>query len=158
MTIHAIIFEKFKALLKKHFEDQLEEFDEGLHVSLRESGLWIASDDQELTVGFDRIHNHYDPRYQDVQEAIDLFFNLLTKQIRITQYYKGAFAYKYTVDIVFDETEFETFGTAGTWLFPYWKRTTEKTSIVERLIEPSELEQDFIELKKYLSHENLSQP
>ena len=38
-------------------------------------------------------------------------------------------------------------GTAMTWLFPYWKKTTKRITFVDAVIEYSELEEEIKNIK-----------
>tara|TARA_R110001632_G_C11120097_1_gene393550 strand:+ start:77 stop:196 length:120 start_codon:yes stop_codon:yes gene_type:complete len=39
MKKHEVIFEKVKVLLNKHFPDQIEENENGMYLSLKDTGL-----------------------------------------------------------------------------------------------------------------------
>ena len=146
MSSH-VIFDKAKVLLKKHFENRIVEHEEGTYLSIDDKDFFISSDDNELTIGYGLPHKHYDPRYDSLAEAVELLHKLLAKRIRITDYFKGSFSYKYKVEIELNETEFEEFGTAATWLFPYWKKTTTRERLLDRLIDPNEIVADIEEMK-----------
>jgi len=69
------------------------------HLTIGKSGIWISIDDNELTIGHGMNHKHYHNEYNDITEAIDEFFNLLTRKKRITTYNKGNFQYKNKTEI-----------------------------------------------------------
>ncbi len=149
MKKHQAIYSKIKELLKKHFGSDLKEYEEGDHLTIGETGIWISSDDSELTVGYGMVHQHFDPKFDDIQIAIDRFFNLLTKRKRITKYYKGSFSYKNKIDLILNNSEFENLGTAMTWLFPYWKKTKKEVQYEENLIDSAVIENEIKEIKTY---------
>ena len=149
MKKHQVIYSKIKELLMKHFESDLKEYEDGSHLTIGETGIWISSDDRELKVGYGLVHQHFDPEYDDIQIAIDRFSNLLTKRKRITKYYKGNFSYKNETELILHDSEFENLGTAMTWLFPYWKKTKKKVQYEESLIDSSAIEKEIKEIKNY---------
>ena len=149
MKKHQLIFEKIKKLFSDQFGKDLNEYEDGSHLTIGETGIWISSDDRELTVGYGLVHQHFDPEYDDIQIAIDRIFNLLTKRKRITKYYKGNFSYKNKIDLILNESEFENLGTAMTWLFPFWKKTKKEVQIEEGLIDSSTIEDDLKKIKNY---------
>lgn len=149
MKKHQIIFEKIKYLLKERFGSDLKEYEEGMHLTINDSGIWISSDDRELTVGYGLAHTHYDPEYDDTQVAIERFFNLLTRRKRITKFFKGNFSYKIKTELVLSDSEYEDLGTAMTWLFPFWKRTKKEVSFEDSLIDFSKIEMEIEEIKNY---------
>jgi ribosomal protein S15P/S13E len=150
MKKHQAIHSKIKELLKNHFGSDLKE--DGKHLTIGETGIWISCDDRELTVGYGLVHQHFDPEYDDIQNAIDRFFNLLTKRKRITRYYKGNFSYKNKTELILNDSEFENLGTAMTWLFPYWKRMKKEVQYEENLIDPLTIEKEVNEIKNYAQH------
>lgn len=152
MKKHQIIFEKIKKFLSEQFGQDLNEYEDGSHLTIGETGIWISSDDRELTIGYGMVHQHFDPEYDDIQIAIDRFFNLLTKRKRITKYYKGNFSYKNKIDLIINDSDFENLGTAMTWLFPYWKKTKEEVQYEESLIDFSKIEKELVEIKNYAQH------
>lgn len=152
MKKHQIIFEKIKKFLSEQFGQDLNEYEDGSHLTIGETGIWISSDDRELTIGYGMVHQHFDPEYDDIQIAIDRFFNLLTKRKRITKYYKGNFSYKNKIDLIINDSDFENLATAMTWLFPYWKKTKEEVQYEESLIDFSKIEKELVEIKNYAQH------
>ena len=147
MKKHQVIFEKIKELLKKHFGEEIKEYEEGTILTIGYSGVLISSNDRELTIGYGMTHTNYDPDYDDIGLAIDRFFNLLTKRKRITEYLKGNFSYKNKTEIELDNSEYDNMGISMTWLFPYWKRTKEKISFRENLIDRSIIEDGINQIK-----------
>ena len=149
MKKHQVIYSKIKELLKEHFGSDLKEYEDGTHLTIGETGIWISSNDRELTVGYGLVHQHFDPEYDDIQEAIDRFFNLLTKRKRITNYFKGNFSYKNKTELILNDSEVENLGMAMTWIFPYWKRTKKEVKYEESLVDPTTIEREINEIKNY---------
>ncbi|NPD86404.1 hypothetical protein HNS38_16650 [Lentimicrobium sp. L6] len=147
MKKHEVIFEKVKNLLTKYFPDQIEENENGMYLSIKDTGLWISADPRELTIGYGMTHIHCDPEYDNLNEAIELFFNLMTCKKQITKYYKGDFSYKHRIDLLLADNEVYNLGTAMTWLFPYWKKTIIKVEIEDEIIELNKVENDMNEIK-----------
>ena len=152
MKKHQVIYSKIKELLKNHFGSDLKEYEDGDHLAIGDTGIWISCDDSELTVGYGLVHQHFDPEYDDIQNAIDRFFNLLTKRKRITKYYKGNYSYKNKTELILNDSEFENLGTAMTWLFPYWKKTRKEIKYQENLVDHSTIEKEVKEIKNYAQH------
>jgi len=152
MKKHQVVYTKIKELLKKHLESDLNESEDGAHLTIGETGIWISSDDRELTVGYGLVHKHFDPENDNIQEAIDRFFDLLTKRKRITNYFKGNFPYKNKTELILNDSEFENLGTAMTWLYPYWRRTKKEVKFEESLVDRSIIEREIEELKNYAQH------
>lgn len=146
---HQDIFDQIKTLLKMTFKDDIKEFEQGTHLTLADTGIWISVDDTELTIGFGLTHRHYNPDYDNINEGIDSFFNLLTKRKRITGYFKGDFCYKNKTEIELGNSNYDNLGTAMTWLFPFWKTTVIKEKFEEKLIDSPEFESEIARIKNY---------
>ncbi len=153
MKKHQLIFDKIKKLLSEKFGTDLDEYEEGTHLSIGDSGIWISVDDSELTVGYGMNHRHYHYEYNDINEAVDDFFNLLTRKKRITEFYKGKYAYKSKAEIENGIGEFKELSTSLTWLFPYWKRTRTKVKIEQNLIDYARIKKEILEIKNYAQHD-----
>ncbi|OEK00605.1 hypothetical protein BFP97_03390 [Roseivirga sp. 4D4] len=149
MKKHRQIFDKIKELLSEQFGSDLNEYEEGAYLSIGESEIWISVDDSELTVGYGMNHKHYHYEYDDINEAVDKFFNLLTKKKRITEFYKGKYTYKNIAEIENSNGEFKELSTSLTWLFPYWRKTRSKTEIEPSLIDYSKIEKEILQIKNY---------
>ncbi len=150
MKKHQLIFEEIKKFLSKQFGQDLKEYEEGTHLMIGDTGIWISVDDLELTVGYGLNHIHYHCEYNDINQGVNHFFNLLTRKKRITLFYKGKFVYKNKVEIENSEGEFKELGTSLTWLFPYWRKTQTKIIIEPNLIDYSEVEKEIIEINNYI--------
>lgn len=134
------------------FGADLNEYEEGAHLTIGDSGIWISVDDSELTVGYGMNHRHYHSEYDDINEAVNEFFNLLTGKKRITEFYKGKNTYKVKAEIEIAKGEFKELSTSLTWLFPYWKKTRTKTIIEPSLIDYTKIEKEILEIKNYAQH------
>ena len=149
MKKHQLIFDKIKGLLYEQFGEDLNEYEEGTNLSIGNSGIWISVDTQELTIGYGTNHRHYHSEFHDINEALDDFFNLLTRKKRITEYYKGKYAYKIRTEIENASGIFKELSTSLTWLFPYWKKTRTTVEIKQNLINYAEIEKQIVEIKNY---------
>lgn len=150
MGNHEIVFEKIKELLYKVFPNEIIENKDDKHLSIGETGIWIMTDSRELTVGYGMIHIHCDTKYGDINEVVELFFNLLTMKKIITHYLKGEFPYKHTTILIIGDDKIYNLGTAMTWFFPFWKRTTTKVEYYDEIIELSKIENEINEIKNWL--------
>ena len=147
MKNHQIIFTKIKKLLLNQFGEDIVMHEEETHLAIGESGIWISMDEDDLTIGYGMNYRHYHHEYDDLTEAIEDFFNLLTRKTRITTYYKGEYQYKNKVEIENFLGEYNELSTSMTWLYPYWKKTNEKIEIIESLLSYNEIERKIIEIK-----------
>ena len=149
MKIQIDIYNRIAELLKQYFPQELELHEDGKHLTIGETGIWMSVDDRELTVGYGFPHNHYDAEYDDLNVAIDDFLDLLTKRKRITLFYKGKMQFKNKTEFELNDGTNRHWGTASTWLFPYWIKTTSKVHFEEKIIDNEQFE---IELKKLKQH------
>lgn len=149
MKKHEELYIKIRKLLIQNFQDEISEIEEENHLSIGDTGIWIMSDDREFTIGYGLTHRHYDPEFDDINEAIDTFFNLFTRKKKITKFYKGDFSYKHRIELLLDNDEVHNLGTSMTWFFPYWKKTTIKEEVQDEIIAISKIEDDIKEIKNY---------
>jgi len=147
MKNHQIIFSKIKELLLKQFGEDINMYKKETHLVIGESGIWISMDEEDLTIGYGLNHRHYHHKYDDIKEAIEEFFNLLTGKKRVTKYYKGEYQYKNKAEIENTKGEFKELSSSMTWLYPYWKKTNKKVEILESLVSYSKIEQEIIKIK-----------
>lgn len=147
MKKHQIIFTKIKELLSKHFSEEIVMYEQETHLAVGESGIWISVDEEDLTIGYGMNHRHYHHEYDDINEAIEEFVNLLTGKTRITKYYKGAYQYKNKAEIENPKGEYIKLSSSMTWLYPYWKKTDKRVEIIERLVSYNEIEKEIMEIK-----------
>jgi hypothetical protein len=149
MKKHEAIFEKIKVLFKKYFTQRVQESSNGLFIAIEDTGLFIASNESYLTIGFWLTQSHYESDYYSLNQAVDRLFNLLTKRKRVTEYLKGDFPFKHKIEIELSESNYEDLGIAMTRLFPYWKRTRKNIIFLEKLIDKSEIEKEIEIIKNY---------
>ena len=153
MKKHHEIFNEIRKFLRNNYGDLLEEHEEGGHLVIKDSGIWIESDEMELTVGYNLIHQHFNLEYENLEMAIERFFELLTRRKKITKCFKGKFSYSHKIELEKQNGEFENLGTVSTWFYPFWKKTTREIQIVEGLIPFAELKSEYNRIKTM--HNNL---
>ena len=107
MKNHQILFEKIKILLENHFGDKvnldIDDYKDGYiesHLTIKDTDIWISSDEYEFTIGSGFNHRHYNPEFDSLKECTDELFNLLTKRKKITEYYKGKSCFKIKIWIL----------------------------------------------------------
>ncbi|MET2984939.1 hypothetical protein [Aureibaculum conchae] len=149
MKPNQYLFEKFSSLLKDEFHGVVKEYDDGNHISVGETGLWISLDKKELTIGLGLNHIHYDFDYDSMEDAIDTFFLLLTKRKKITDYSKGSRNFKTKVEIELDNKETVDLGTTATFPLQFWKRTESKISYQDELLKTEKVTKEWKELINY---------
>ena len=149
MKAHQTIYENIKTILKDYFGEDLREYDDGDHITIGDTGIWISSDDSELTVGHGMNHRHYDCEIDNMQDAINEFQNILTRKKRITNYYKGEHSFKSTAEIENQNGDFEVLSTSLTWLYPFWKKTIIETYNIDPIINSPKIIKQIEELKEY---------
>jgi hypothetical protein len=147
--IHQDIFAQIKALLKEQFKADLIEDEEGTHLTIADSGIWISANDTELTIGYGFDHTHYNPEYDNILGGVERFFNLLTKRKKITSFFKGELCYKNKIEIELAKDIYDDMGTSMTWLYPFWKVTVEKVTFDDKLIDSIEFENSIAKIKNY---------
>lgn len=143
------LFERMSNILKKEFEQDILEHDEGNHITLGETGFWISSDDKELTIGLGMNHRHYDFNFDSMEDAIDVFFLLLTKRKKVTDYKKGSNIFKTKVEIELENGKSLDFGTTATIPLQFWKRTESIVSYEKEYLSTEKIEKHWKELINY---------
>lgn len=149
MKNHQIIFDKIKTVLVKNFKNEINELEDGNHLSIGDSEIWISCDSTELTIGYGINHRHYLNEKESIIKAVDDFFNLLSKRKKTTEYYKGNFSYKIKTEIEGKDGTFSELSTSMCLIFPFWKKTTKKTIINKNLLEYKKIENDILAIKNY---------
>ncbi len=147
MKTHQKVFEALKKLLVKELDGKITEHDDGLYVEIDGTPIWFSADEKELTIGYGIIHNHFDPEYDNIANAIDRLFNLLTCRIKVTYFKKGSFPYKHIIEIEHPDGEIEHIGTGMAWLYPFWRKTKKEIDWHSNLVEGSRVKQSFAEIK-----------
>ncbi len=152
MKKYQIIFEKVKILLQKHCAEKIEispdEHNE-THIVINDSRIWFSCEENYLTIGYGMGHRHYDSEMDNLPKAFDDIFNLLTKRIRITEYYKGKYCFKVQTKIEQTDSIFEEFTTSINFLVPFWKKTTKKVFFKEKVIEQSLIEEELKGIRNF---------
>lgn len=149
MKAHQTIYENIKTILKDYFGEDINEYEDGDHITIGDTGVWISYDDFELTVGYGVDHRHYHCEIDNMKDAINKFQNILTRKKRITNYYKGEHVYKSTTEIENQNGDFEILSTSLTWFHPFWKKTKIETYIVDPIIDSPKVIKQIDELKEY---------
>jgi hypothetical protein len=106
-------------------------------------------DKQEITVGYGLSHQHFDIEHDNIYEAIEVFFNLLARKKRITQYYKGNYPFKNIVEIEDANGNLNVLGTRFSLLFPYWKKTRKEVKSLNGLIEFEKIKEEIQGIKNH---------
>jgi hypothetical protein len=150
MVDHQDIFKKIKDLLSRHATIKVDELDYGTHLTIDQTGIWLESEPQELTIGYGLTHRHYNPKNDNLRHGLDRFFNLLTRRKRITLYSKKDKVFKEKTEIQISEDKYEELGVAVTWLVPFWQKTTKTITFEEPLIEYRKIENEIKEIYKLL--------
>lgn len=143
MVHHQKIFKEISDLLSKHVAVKLDEVDHGTQLTIDETEIWLDCDPHELTIGYGLVHHHYNPNHNDLKKAIEQLINVLTRRKRITTYHKGNRIFKRKTEIEVQNGKFEHFGTAMTWAFPFWRRTTKTIQFHEPLIDFIKIENEI---------------
>nr|WP_042289982.1 hypothetical protein [Nonlabens ulvanivorans] len=149
MNPNQYLFEKFSNLLNEEFSQTINEYDEGRHLTIGDTGFWISLDDKELIIGFGLNHTHYNFDYDSMEDAIDTFFLLLTKRKKITDYSKGLKIFKTKVEIEVDNEELINLGTTATFPLQFWKRSESKISYVNEFLKTEKITEQWKELINY---------
>ena len=150
-----IVFDKIHKLVEKYFGEKLDiQIDESenyreIHLSIKDSEIWISCDDRELTIGSGFNHSHYNVEYDDINMGINELFNLLTKRKKHTKYFKGNSCYKVKTEIETKDSNFSLLSTSSTWNFAFWKPTTVKVIYDEKQIEEAVIKTEMDEIKHY---------
>ncbi|MEO9802532.1 MAG: hypothetical protein ABJF04_04755 [Reichenbachiella sp.] len=149
MKIHRKVFEELKNLLTEELGGNITEHERGTYIEINETNIWFSTDEHEFTVAYGIVHNHYDPEFEVIKAAIDRLFNLLTCRIKKTNFLKGDFTFKHRIDLELPNGELENVGTGMTWLYPYWKKTIQKVSFSNNLIERDKINEQIEKIKDY---------
>ena len=156
MKEHQIIFDKIAKLFKDFFKEKaimsIGDYEDGYtenHLTIEDTEVWISCDEYELIFGTGFHHRHYDSKFDDLIDCLNDFQRMLTNRIRRTEYYKGNHCYKTKLEIELDNCNFTKFSTSSTLGFSFWKKTTEKVTIENPIIQSLEFEKAFTEIKNY---------
>jgi len=153
MTNHELTFSKIKELLKTRFPKRISEIENGTHLILNsenddESPLWIELDEGGmLTVGFGISHKHYYPKIDDLNKGFNEFLHFLTCRKKRTDFYKGESQFKSNYDYELENGSFKSYGTASSFNFAFWKKTTEKSITQNGFIDYAVIESEIEKIK-----------
>ncbi len=149
MKPNQYLFEKMSNILKEEFKQDVLEYQEGSYITLGNTGFWISSDDKELTIGLGLNHLHYDFNFDSMEDAIDIFFLLLTKRKKITDYKKGSRVFKTTIEIELENGKSIDLGTTITIPLQFWKKTEAEISYQKEYLSTEIVEKQWKELINY---------
>jgi hypothetical protein len=149
MRPNLYLYQKLKSILKDEFKQDVIEYDDGNHITLGETGIWISCDSKEITIGFGMNHTHYDFDFDSLEDAIDIFFLLLTKKKKITNYKKGESVFKSMVEIEIENEESINLGITGTIPIRFWKKTEIEVSYQNKLLTSDKVSKQWKELITY---------
>ena len=79
----------------------------------------VVNDGNLYTISFEGWHEDFEG-----EEALNVFAFGLSYECRLKEYRRGNFAYKWTVEYLDDEGQWQEESTTGLLLFPFWKRST----------------------------------
>lgn len=80
----------------------------------------VVNDGNVYTISFQGWHEDFEGE----EEALNVFAFGLSYECRLKEYRRGNFAYKWTVEYLDDEGQWQEESTTGLLLFPFWKRST----------------------------------
>ena len=80
----------------------------------------VVNDGNLYTISFEGWHEDF----EGDDEALTAFAFGLSDECRLKEYRRGNFAYKWTVEYLDDEGQWQEESTTGLLLFPFWKRST----------------------------------
>lgn len=141
MKIHLKKFNEIQHLLQSKLgaKVKVEEENGTTFLSIKDSNFWLSVDHSEFTVGFGLNHAHFSEEYRNLQNGIRQAFDLLTSEVRVTQYIKGKTVYKAITEINISDSDIENLGITGVLIYPFWKKTRIETSYFERIINRDDL-------------------
>ncbi|MGB1206386.1 MAG: hypothetical protein ACPG5B_12100 [Chitinophagales bacterium] len=160
-----IIFEKIHHFLSKQFKNELIETkeyadcEEGTHLTISDSGIWLSVNNWEIIMGYDGNWDYYNFDYIEIDDFFEIFVAILTRKKRKTCFFKGKWCYKVEAELENAEGEYKTLSVSTTWLFPFWRKTQTKISIIPNLIDYEEIEEELLKLEKSIqqSIENIEE-
>ena len=79
----------------------------------------VVNNGNVYTISFEGWHEDFEG-----EEALNVFAFGLSYECRLKEYRRGNFAYKWTVEYLDDEGQWQEESTTGLLLFPFWKRST----------------------------------
>jgi hypothetical protein len=151
-----LLFNEIKKFLTKHFPDTFEEFeqyDDCYHIAIHSQekdsrAVWFEYDigNAELIVGYGTSHQHYGKQYGlEIAEGLNNFLNSLVSKKRTIEFYKGSVNFKTRYELYQKNGTYGNSGTSFIFLYPFWKKTTQKITEENELIRS---ESAKLEIKK----------
>lgn len=137
-------FNEVLNLLIEKFGERIEysEEEETKYLSLKDSNFWMSTEFGEFVVGYGLNHTHFSDEYENLDDGLIQVFDLLTNEIKTTNYIKGKTIFKTTVEIKYPNSELVNIGTTSIIFYPYWKKTKSEISIREKLIDKKEIQEE----------------
>lgn len=148
MKLHQKKFNEIKSVLQSKLGERIfvEKEQDTIFLTIIDSDLWLSVDDSEFTVGFGMNHTHFSEKYENLHEGFQEAFDLLTNEVRITEYIKGKTVYKVMTEIKISDSNIKNLGTTGILIYPFWKKTKIETSYFEKIIDQREIESKMNEI------------
>lgn len=142
---HRKLFDKLETIFAQAFKQRFRKTvdDEDIYIEIINSDFYIRCNDVELTVGYGTIHGHFSEDYENLQNAIEKIFRLITNRIKVRNFIKGNKVYKNTVEIEFPDKHIEDFGSMMAIFYPFWKTTQIETKYLDKLIDSEEIKNLF---------------
>ena len=146
---HRKIFDQLETIFNQAFKQRFRKTvdNDDIYIEIIDSDFYIRCNDVELTIGYGTIHRHFNEDYQNLNNAIDKIFQLITNRIKVQNFSKGNKIYKKTVEIEFPDKHIEDFGSMITMFYPFWKVTKIETEYYDKLINSVEIKDLFEDLK-----------
>ena len=101
---------------------------DGFHVS-------ISSTKDSAIVHYDGWHEHFD----DLEHALKCFMSGLTDRVRLKVFHRGTYEHKWTAEVR-EEGRWESAGTVGLMIFPFWRRQESRVLQNRHVVPPAERE------------------
>lgn len=149
MEIHEYLLSEIGQFLKQEFPEETTVQEDGFDVNFEFNTLWIGIDEREIIIGLDDHHEHFNYEFDNLEEAIDSLFLILTKRKIFTDYYKGSRPFKTRVELEVKEGELVHLGTMVSIPLQFWKATTSEQHSVEPFIEEETVVSQW---KKMINH------
>jgi hypothetical protein len=146
MKRHQTIFLKIKQVLNTHLAERLIEHEGGEYLTIDGSEIWVACSSIDLIIGTGIFHNHYSDNEDNLEDSVQRIEDLLTKSIKVTTFYKGKSVFKQRFEIQGDGMA-EEVGTVMTWLFQFWRPTTETVDVNDPILACADIREEMNEIR-----------
>lgn len=159
-----IIYNMMKNFIEKHFYNyynEAKEYDNCFHITIynkknEDSFIWLEFDmgNSELIVGLEVYHIHYGKQYgREISEGLNRFLDFFTTKIRRTDYYKGDICFKSVYEEKGKAGTYKCFGTNSIlFLYPIWKKTTNKVIEYSELIEDENIKMELEIIREWINN------